>query len=747
MRGFVLLAMALLILAGVGAGGYATFHNVLVPALDARLDQLRDYRPPVVSDIYDKDGQLMDRLYDERRFWVPLWDISMAMQNAVLAAEDRRFFEHPGFDYRGIARAFLVNAEAMDYRQGASTLTQQLVKHLLVGHQRTLTRKVEEVGLAWRLERRWSKSQILELYLNYVYFGEGNYGVEAAAKDYFDKSARDLDIAEAALLAGLIPSPSTTSPRKNPGAAIDRRNVVLDSMVEAGYVTEEAVNSLRYGESIPGPRDVTTTEVGTAYRSEVRRTLRRLLARDTLFDHGMRFETAYDPSIQAVAEDAVRNAAAAVEERNGHGGPVHILGYNDWELFFVKAPGLKRNPLNGDALRPQPGECLPAGFHHHYDRNIYAGPIAIRLSDAAWTTLIRARRSEEMPKPLSKSAEAGQVYRVCINQDGEADLQPYTWVQGAAAVIENKTGEVVALVGGVNMKLDGFNRASQARRQPGSAFKPVVYATAIENGRDQLDKVLDGPLTLRSGGSAWRPQNYDRWYRGWVTLRTALAKSLNTATVRLSMQVGTENVARTAEKLGLGLHRGNDPTIGLGSREVTPLALTSAFSTFAREGRAVSPAFITKVLDRSGNTIGGAGRPIYAGDVTTSTLGGGPGEQAISPAAAYQVLDMLREVIYRGTGKKAAKPGYDRAGKTGTSSDFADAWFVGMTPEYTVGVWIGCDQRLPLGDGEAGGKAALPAWLDIVEALESDVTARFEAPDGVRMVRYGSSRVAMPRRR
>jgi penicillin-binding protein 1A len=640
--GLGLRALGLVIVAGVVA--LLWFHVEIVPEIDARLMHLRDYRPPTQVRVLDREGKELDAFHVERREWVPIEELPDWIGLAVVAAEDRRFFEHPGLDLLGTARAALANARAGTIREGGSTLTQQLIKNLVVGDEKSYERKLREAAYALRLEHLMSKDEILELYLNYVYLGSGNYGVEAASQDYFGVSARQLDAGQAALLAGLIPSPSRYSPRRNPETAGERRQLVLSSMVEMDHLNGVEAGALARAEVAPPRGGRAREDGGAAYRTAVRREVRRLLGSELPYVHGLVIHTAHDAELQATVDEAVTAAVEAVRQRQAR---------------------------RGDGADP-------------------------------------AR------------------------------------VQGAVVVIENRSGAVVAMSGGLGMELEGFNRATQARRQPGSSFKPYVYAAALEGGRTQLSTVVDAPLSLPAGGGkTWSPRNYGGGYSGQLPMHRALARSVNTVAVRLALESSPEAVGDVARRLGVASPIRDDLTIALGSSEVTVLDQAVAYSALARMGEARAPVFIERLVDVHGDEVGRAGTPVELGGGEIAVLPGA-GAQTMDPAVAYQVIDMLRGVIRSGTARKAHDPDLDRAGKTGTTSDFIDAWFVGCTPGHTIAVWVGADDRTSLGAGETGGRAALPAWITIADALVAP-GARFPIPDDVLLVRDGNRWAGVPR--
>jgi len=750
-------ARILLLLAIVGAAcaaaGYHWLDKQILSTLPADLSAFREYRPPTAVSVRASDGTEIDQFYLERRIWVPLDELPPAAWQAFVAAEDRRFLEHRGVDFLGIARALYANLLAGRKVQGGSTLTQQLVKNLLVGQERSYERKLKEAVLAFRLERELTKEEILELYVNYVFLGSGNYGIEAAARDYFGISARALDPGQAALLAGLVPAPSRYSPRTHPQAAQWRRSVVLLTMVEEGYLTQAEAE--RYlGDPVIVPREAgRRLDEATAYATQVRREIRRLVGERAAFEHGLQVHTPLDLRVQRVADRAVRNALRALEARQGRRGAVQQLPSSEWEGFAARAPGLLRDQKSGAVREPAEGACFPAlvGPEPGLD-NLWAGPFRFRLADADRTVRVRSFVAGRPARPLADQVRPGDVLRVCRAAGDEVRLEDRPWAEGAAVVVENATGRIVALVGGWEVGIEGFVRATQARRQPGSSFKPYVYAAALLEGRSQLDTVLDAPLSLPAGGGRiWSPKNYTHDYKGPLPMRRALAQSLNTVAVRLALDAGPENVARLARRMGVQTPLRKDITLALGSSEVTPMDQALGYATIARMGVPTEPVYIDRLEDVRGREIARAGRPIVFGGEAHGRLPGGPLPRALPAGVAYELADMLREVVRAGTARAAWDPAYDRAGKTGTTNGNVDAWFVGFTPRYTVAVWIGTDGTVSLGDQETGGRTALPAWREIVEALDQPEGERFPVPDDAVLVQsdlgwVGLARAHVPRR-
>lgn len=615
-----------------GAVAYGWFERTILATLPEDLAGYRDWRPPTVVTVLADDGTPIDEFYVERRIWVDLDELPDHVWQAFVAAEDRRFFEHEGVDPAGVARALVVNFQTGTTRQGGSTLTQQLVKNLLVGKERSYIRKIKEAVLAYRLEKELGKEGVLQLYLNYIALGSGNYGVEAAARDYFGVSARDLDPGQAALLAGLVPAPSRYSPRADPELATERRRLALRSMVEAGYLADDVAAEFLDDPIAPPPRGF-GHRPAAAYATLVRREIRRLFGDEAPFILGLRVHTPVDLRVQAVAEQAVRDAVQA-----------------------------------------------------HFERQ---GP-----------------------------------------RDGDPDGGP--WAQAAAVVIENRTGRVIAVVGGTEDTLEGFVRATQARRQPGSSFKPYVYAAALRDGQTQIDTVVDAPISLPGGnGRAWSPKNYGGGYAGAMPMRSAMARSLNTVAVRLVMASGPEAVAEIAHGMGVRTPLRTDLTMALGSSEVTPFDQALGYAAFARAGVPVDPVFMDRLEDPLGEILALSGGNLEVNDHDVP-IPGGALPRALPAGVAYEASDMLRAVVRNGTARRAFVEGTDRAGKTGTTNDFVDAWFVGFTPRHTVAVWVGTDGWRSLGDSETGGKAALPAWMAIVEALgETPGEIRAAPPESV----------------
>jgi penicillin-binding protein 1A len=812
-RNFIRGVLLVSIVAGgaLAVWGARWLDDNVLSTLPENLAHVQEYRPPSNCVIYDAAGTPVDEFYVERRIWIPIKNLPDHVWQAFVAAEDRRFFAHRGVDPAGILRALASNFLKGGVRQGGSTITQQIVKNLLVGKERSYIRKMREAVLALRLERELTKKQLLELYINYVYLGSGNYGVEAASLDYFGKPAAELDAGQAATLAGLVPAPTRYSPHRHPENAIARRSYVLGRMVEEGYIT--LGDSRRYAEEpvvLPVERHARTS-VGLAYLTEVRREIRRLFGSTTPLSAGFHVYTALDLDIQKTAEEAVREALHAVDDRRGRRGVVMHLADSQRQPFLARASGLQRigvapdpepvttpkteeeraaeraaaeraaaqaamraaaekarsaqdesksktaaakkgekpaappPPEIPDVAMPKPGDCLEVMVGKKGLDELQAGPFTFSLVKADREAKVRMTGGESR-RVLQGYARTGDVLRVCIVDDKTVTLDPKPWAEGAAVVIDNSTGRVRAMVGGYHDVLEGFVRATQARRQPGSSFKPFVYATALKSGKHQLDIVHDAPISLPGGnGKIWSPSNYEDKYYGNLPMRNALAKSLNTVAVRFTYDLGPRRVAETARSMGVRTPIRTDMSIALGSSEVTPMDMATAYMTIARMGAPAEPVMIDSIRDQGGKLLGVAGGNVVVDGETVGKLPGEVQPRALEAGVAYELADMMREVVRSGTAKKAYKAEQDRAGKTGTTNECIDAWFVGFDAVHTTAVWVGSDGPEPIGPKETGGVTSLPAWMKIMDSLETTAPSRIPIPDQAVLVNVNGSWYGFPR--
>jgi len=710
------------------------------------LSAVREYRPPSTCRIYARDGTLVDEFYLQRRIVVPLAALPSHVTWAFLAAEDLRFYRHGPVDMLGIGRALLENLRGGEVKQGGSSISQQVVKNLFLTPERSYKRKLREAILAWRLERELTKDQILELYLNLIYLGGGNYGVEAAARGYFGKSAAELDLAEVAMIAGLIPAPSRYSPYRAWELAKDRQRLVLRRMMDGGFVDTGTAQSAMEEPLKLRDRDSLTDRQAGSYADHVRQLVRRWFGDRFIFDEGLQVYSALDVPLQRKAEESLRAGLQAHRKRQGPQPPGRALTEEDAARFLDQADGLPRDPRTGAPLPPVAGTCMTALIVPAYGApQLAAGPYRFRLKKEDAQSTVRAGPGSDDPRrTYFDLLQVRRSVPVCVDEvkddaapgDGEPDgvvsIDPKPWSEGAFVGLEPQSGRVRALVGGYDQSLEGFNHATQGRRQPGSSFKPFIYAAGMLRGHHQGTGVVDAPIAI--GG--WRPGNYGGKYGGSTTWRTALAKSYNAAAIRIGLEAGSEAVVAVARALGVASPLRSDVTLLLGSSEVTPIEMTAAYAGFAAGGRRVDPVFIERVTDNRGKVLAVAGQPLLhagPGGEGRTLLPGGPGASAIPEHVAYEVLDMMREVVRAGTGKRAELPDRPVVGKTGTNSDYRDAWFVGVTPELAGGVWIGTDSTWSLGKDETGGKGCAPIFHDVV-ALWPPQGRPFPVPDSVWLV-------------
>jgi penicillin-binding protein 1A len=673
--------------------------------LPTDLSALATWRLPTACTLLDDQGRVLDTFYVERRYPARHDELPDHVWQAFVASEDAAFFEHAGVDALGILRALVVNARAGHTVQGGSTLTQQVVKNTLLTSERSLERKIREAVLALRLEQELSKQQILTLYLDLVYLGSNNYGIEAASLDYFGVSAHELTVAQAALLAGLVPAPSRMSPRVDPEEALRRRSLVLRRMLDVGYL--DAATMVLADES---PLVLARRPVGASVRPEAgyltaaRREIRRVFGPDAAAE-GLEVTVPLNLQVQAAAEKAAHDAVQAHVDRNGP--------------RLVRRRGVEAPPAD-----PSPGQgCFPALV----DRSRRTLATATRTwtpPAAFWRAPAHDDRLGQR-RPLGEIARAGDLVQVCEGLDGLVPaVEP--WAESAVVVIDNDTAEVIALAGSHPLAIEGFVPALQARRQPGSSFKPYVYGAALQSGLTMLSDVVDGPISLPAGGGRyWTPKNYGGGYAGNIRLTTALAISANTVAVRLIRRTGPDAVITLAHDLGVATPiREGDLTIALGTSEVTPIDQATAYSSIARLGVHRRPTWIRQAVS-------------VRGGKTEDRTPVRPETRVLPAGTAYELVQMMGEVVRRGSGRAADIDGVTVAGKTGTTNDNVDAWFVGFTPDHTIAVWVGTDSNRSLGARETGGRAAAPAFAAVARSLPLGASDWAVPDDVVRIIDQG----------
>ncbi len=677
---------------------------------------LKSYHPALVTRVYASDGSLQGEFFIERRYVVPLSDLPPHLIKAFLAAEDVRFYEHGGVDFLGVVRALFKNIQAGEIVQGGSTITQQVVKSLLLTPERTWIRKLKEAILAYRIDRSLSKDEILFLYLNQIYFGSGAYGVEAAARTYFDKHARDLTLAESTLLAGLPKAPSRFSPTHNMPAALERQRYVLQRMLESGLATSGDVQKAQAEPiKLARPRQWTLKDLDH-FTEEVRRQLESRYGKDGLYKEGLTVYTTLAPRIQAIAQKALDQGLRELDKRHRRYRGLHANVPRDEWNNTVKVLSERNGTLAANNIA---GALVMSYDPKTRTRILHLGSAYGKLPPSGWEwAKIPAGRADRMFR-------VGDVIRVRLEKKEDENswttvLEQDPGMEGALMALIPDTGQVVSMVGGRDFQKSQFNRCTQAVRQPGSSFKPIIYAAALDRGYTEASILIDSPFVRddHSLRGPWKPSNYDRQFWGPITLRKALVHSRNVVTVKLLDDIGTSYAISYARRLGITSSLTPTLALALGASGVTLSELLTAYTPFVNLGERVEPYLIDKVYDRGGNILEDH-RPRR--------------EKVISPQTAYIMTHLLQGVVEEGTGQRAKQLGRPAAGKTGTTNELKDAWFVGYTPNLLAGVWIGYDDHnLSLGKGETGGRAACPIWLNFMEqTLKDEPVQAFRIPSGV----------------
>ena len=734
--------LVLFVLAGaVGVLGVLWYFGKDLPDYD----QLASYEPPVMTRVLGGDGELVAEFAYERRLFMPIEQIPDRVKQAFLSAEDKNFYTHPGIDFFAVLRAAVTNVNNIRQNRrsvGASTITQQVMKNFLLTKENKYVRKVKEAILALRFEKAFTKDRILELYLNQIYLGARSYGVAAASLAYFGKPLDKLDIQEMAYLAALPKAPSDLHPIKRHDRAVVRRNYVINEMVDNGYisVTEGEVAKAAPLEVILNkPRK---TIEGTFFIEEVRRQLQDRFGEDGLYKGGLAVRTTFNNELQTYARDALRRGLVAYDFTQGWRGPLGQVNLSgDWKAE-VKA---LEYPLDLEPWRVAVVTTV--------SRNVANITLAeteekatIPKKEILWArkSLGKGRRGPAV-KSVADVLSPGDVIFVVAMEDSNSvfRLRQVPEVNGALVALDPKTGRVLAMQGGFSFAASKFNRASQAKRQPGSSFKPFVYAAALDNGFTPSSIIVDAPVTVKQPGQkAWKPSNYGNKFYGPSTLRVGIERSRNLMTVQLAQKVGMDIVVDYAKRFDIDDNMQPGLAMALGAGETTLLRMVGAYATLLNHGQKVTPTLIERVQDRRGKTLYAAdGRSCDAcqADQWTGQLYPvleDPREQIIDPATAYQVVSMLQGVVQRGTATKLKALGRPVAGKTGTTNDAKDAWFVGFTPDLVTGVYIGFDQPRSLGKRATGGGLAAPIFLEFMKnALEGRPKKKFKAPKGIHFVR------------
>ncbi len=690
---------------------------------------LKNYKAPVSSKIYSGSGELIQDFSSEKRIFIPYNSIPKIVINSFLSAEDKNFFEHPGIDAKGVLRAIIKNISNIvnsKRLEGASTITQQVAKNFLLTNEVSLRRKLKEAILAFRIERSLSKERILELYLNQIYLGQGSYGIAAASLEYFDKSIDELKYEEAALLAALPKAPSRYNPYKNEKVAKFRRNLVLNNLLENKYINETNYTNLKDKKIVLKKRKKIFLEDSRYYVEEVRKDIIDKLGYDKVYKEGLNIKTPLNLNLQEIASNVLRNGIEDYDKRKGWRGAIKNINFSDnnW-----------KNLIN-DNLEKKIGWEIA--------RIILVNNLKIEIETK------NNKKAEINPSSLDwiknsekKNFKVGDIIYVKQNKNSSYDLKQLPSVNGAIVVMDPFTGRVLALSGGFSFKKSEFNRATQALRQPGSAFKPFIYALALENGYSPSTLILDAPLVLKQGTDLkmWKPENYGKKFYGRSTLREGLEKSRNLMTVRISQDLGLNKIIDLSKRLGIYENPNELLSISLGSAETTLLKLTSAYCSFVNGGKLVNPKLIDRIQDSEGNTIFKTEDRYCENCKNISFLSDDVPKirdnfkQIFSPQTAYQITSILEGATRRGTAKKLKDLNLDIAGKTGTTNKNTDTWFIGFTSDLVVGVYIGYDEPKTLGKFETGAKTAMPIFKSFIKkAVKKENTRPFKIPENITLM-------------
>ncbi len=759
MRGFFKFFLILFVLgifvviAGAGVAIYGLWHYGRdLPDYE----QLADYEPPTVTRLHAGDGQLIAEYAKERRVFVPISAIPKRVKQAFIAAEDQNFYSHFGVDLIALTRAVVTNVA--NYAKGrrpvgASTITQQVAKNFLLTNEVSIERKIKEAILAFRIERALPKDRILELYLNEIYLGYGSYGVAAAALNYFNKSMDELTTAEVAYLAALPKAPNNYHPIRKRGAARDRRDWVIGRMREEGFIKPEtAQNAIKVPLKVAS-RDATQFVVAEFFVEEVRRELIEQYGENGLYEGGLSVRTTLDPRLQQIADDVLRGGLITYDRRHGWRGPVDSIAIDDgWlgRLRMVKPPSgvgtwLLATVLEADEKQAKIGmenggvgaiSLSQLKWAREWRKGQRRGPAIKRASDVLKVGNVVMVEPLPEPKP-------GQSPPNIVDGVRQFGLRQIPEIQGGLVALDPHTGRVLALSGGYDFAASEFNRATQASRQPGSAFKPFVYLAALEKGYTPATRILDAPFVLDQGPGLgkWKPANYAKKFYGPSPMRLGIEKSRNLMTVRLAREIGMETVADYARRFEIIPNLPLQLSMALGAGETTLLRLTAAYGMLVNGGKKITPTFVDRIQDRNGRTIFrhdtrecSKCREERVGNRPPSIPD--PRERVADPVSAYQIVSMLKGVVQRGTGRRIRAVGKPLAGKTGTTNKEMDTWFVGFAPDLAVGVFAAFDQPRPLGRRETGSSVSAPIFRDFMaRALDGKPAIPFRVPPGVRLVR------------
>jgi len=685
--GRVLFGLLMLLSALVGASaGLLLVYSTDLP----QAEQLEHYRPSSITELYDDHGQVIGSFALQRRVVASYSDFPPVLREALISVEDKDFYRHWGVNVWRIAGAAYRDIESGGKVQGASTLTMQLARNLFLSPERSFQRKVEEALLAIQIERRFTKEQIFTLYANQIFLGHGVYGFEAASEYYFSKPAKQLTLDEATLLAGLPKAPGLYSPINHPDRALKRRNLVINAMLEDGKITAKQANDAR-NQPIQLKLQKDPNSLAPYFVEEVRRYLENKYGTDQVHQSGLRVYTTIDIDLQRAANQAVLDGLAAYERRHGWKGHLENVLNEGFSLTGYQHSDWDDEPEVGGYIHALVTAVVPGSATVKFGR--YAATLA--QADAAWT--------QQKLQSILRTGDIIYVKILSLPAEGKArvGLEQDSGAQGALVTIDNAAGGIKAMVGGRDFEQSKFNRATQALRQVGSSFKPYVYTAAIDQGAKPQDTIVDAPVIFQTASGPYFPHNYDEKFEGTITLRRALAQSRNIPALKLADTLGIKTVIDYAHRFGITSNLPPYLPVALGAAEVTLFEQTSAFSVFPNDGVRVLPRYITRVTDYEGRVMEEDYPEV---------------KDVISLRTARIMTAMLREVVLHGTAIAAVGMKFPLAGKTGTTNDFTDAWFIGFSPSMTTGVWIGYDEKKSLGAKETGAHAALPIWMDFMKA-------------------------------
>ncbi|MGO4716157.1 penicillin-binding protein 1A [Bradyrhizobium sp. 2TAF24] len=757
--GFLFAAGTIVFLVGVAAvAGLIWHYSKDLPDYS----QLQDYEPPVMTRVHAADGALLAEYSKERRLYLPIQAIPKPVINAFLAAEDKNFYEHGGIDFSGLARAVVLYAQNLGSNrrpQGASTITQQVAKNFLLTNEVSFTRKIKEALLAMRIERAYSKDKILELYLNEIYLGMGAYGVAAASLVYFDKSVNELTVAEAAYLAALPKAPAALHPVRNRDRAIERRNYVIDRLLENGWIKQADADKARKDQLVVTNRaNAAHIFAGEYFAEEVRRDILDRYGEKKLYEGGLSVRTTLNPTLQVSARKALTDGLVAYDEAQGWRGAANKIDVSgDWGVKLAEVKSLNDiTPWRMAVVLETSDQSARIGFQP--GRELGGAVLKdrrtglISLDGVRWARPTSGPTRGKTPTAVSQVLSPGDVIYVdpLLAKDGskiegQYRLRQLPEVSGALVAMDPSTGRVQAMVGGFSFDQSQFNRATQAYRQPGSSFKPIVYSSALDNGYTPSTVVIDAPIEIDQGAGIgiWRPENYSTGkYYGPTTLRQALTRSLNTVTVRLAQDIGMPLIGEYAKRFGVYDELPNYLSYALGAGETTVMRMVTAYSMFDNGGKRIKPTLIDRIQDRYGRTIyrhdqrecRGCESDAWKNQAEPTLVD--RREQVLDPMTAYQITSMMENVVQHGTATVMREVGKPIAGKTGTTNDVKDVWFIGFSPDLVVGVYLGYDKPRSLGRKATGGGLAAPIARDFLKVALADKPAiPFRVPAGIKLIR------------